>query len=431
MTKPTLFRRLLRAALATMAILALVAVAVPSAPAAAEEYPTWAEVETARESETAKNAQIAELTSLIVGLKNALDEAQAEADKRSVDYADAQSAYDIASKRAMDLQTQADDAAATASESRERAGRVAATLARAGDTDLAMTLFLEGNKAEDLLSQLGSMSKLTERSSEIYESAAEDQNAAGALTDQAKVAQDALGSLAAEAETALEAAIASSERVETALNEQERTEGTLQTQLAVLTEDRAATESDYAKGEQVRQAAEAAALAERVAQQAAAQAAAAALAPSRSTGGASNPPPQGPGGQGWSAPVTGRISSAYGPRPYKPVAGVGAFHFGTDIAAGCGQGVYAVSGGTVVYSGWLGSYGNWVLIDHGDGTQTGYAHNSSLLVNRGQQVAAGTTIALVGTTGASSGCHVHFEARVDGARVNPQSFMSSRGVTLG
>ncbi|MCY7403362.1 MAG: M23 family metallopeptidase [Cryobacterium sp.] len=79
----------------------------------------------------------------------------------------------------------------------------------------------------------------------------------------------------------------------------------------------------------------------------------------------------------------------------------------------------------------LGSYGNWVLIDHGDGTQTGYAHNSSLLVSRGQQVSTGATVALVGTTGASSGGHVHSEMRVDGARVNPQPFMSDRGVTLG
>ena len=138
-----------------------------------------------------------------------------------------------------------------------------------------------------------------------------------------------------------------------------------------------------------------------------------------------------PSGQGWTSPVSGWISSAYGARPNKPVAGVGAFHYGTDIAAGCGQNIYAASAGTVLYVGWLGSYGNWVLIDHGDGTQTGYAHNSSLLVSRGQRVSEGAVIALVGTTGASSGCHVHFETRVNGARVNPQPFMNNRGVTLG
>ena len=427
---------LVRAA-AMVAVLAMLGVA---GSAAAAEYPSWSEVESARSSESGKQAQIAELTGLISGLTLEVDAARAEAEQRAGDYESAQGAFDVATLRAMDLQVQADAATAEAEVSRERAGRFAAMLARSGNSDLAMTLFLDGNAADDLLNQLGSMSKLSERSSVVYESAANDSNAATSLTDQAKVAQAALGALAKDAETALADAIDSSERVESALAEQQRTEGTLQAQLAVLTEDRAATEADYAKGEEVRIAAEAAAAAARAAQAAAAAeaaaaaqaaAAAASATSSENSGSAAALPPRGPSGQGWFSPVSGRISSVYGPRPYKPVAGVGAFHYGTDIAAGCGQGVYAASSGTVVYAGWLGSYGNWVLIDHGDGTQTGYAHNSTILVSRGQQVSSGATVALVGTTGASSGCHVHVEARVDGARVNPQTFMSSRGVTLG
>lgn len=435
----SIFRR--RAAAAMVAVLAMLGVA---GSAAAAEYPSWSEVESARSSESGKQTQIAELTALISGLTFEVNAARAEAEQRAGDYESAQSAFDVATVRAMDLQVQADAATAEADVSSERAGRFAAMLARSGNSDLAMTLFLDGNAADELLNQLGSMSKLSERSSVVYESAANDSNAATSLTDQAKVAQAALGALAKDAETALADAIAASERVESALAEQQRTEGTLQAQLAVLTEDRAATEADYAKGEEARIAAEAAAAAARAAQAAAAAEAAeaaaaaqaaAAAASARSSGNSGSatapPPPPAPSGQGWSSPVSGRISSVYGPRPYKPVAGVGAFHYGTDIAAGCGQGVYAASSGTVVYAGWLGSYGNWVLIDHGDGTQTGYAHNSAILVNRGQQVSSGATIALVGTTGASSGCHVHFETRVDGARVNPQTFMSSRGVTLG
>lgn len=84
-----------------------------------------------------------------------------------------------------------------------------------------------------------------------------------------------------------------------------------------------------------------------------------------------------------------------------------------------------------MYAGYLGSYGNWILIDHGNGVQTGYAHNSVLHVSVGQSVAAGEVISDVGSTGASSGCHLHFEVRVDGARIDPQPFMSARGVTLG
>ncbi|MCY7403363.1 MAG: M23 family metallopeptidase [Cryobacterium sp.] len=135
--------------------------------------------------------------------------------------------------------------------------------------------------------------------------------------------------------------------------------------------------------------------------------------------------------QGWALPVLGRISSPFGSRPNKPVDGVGDFHNGTDIAAPCGQPVFAATGGTVVDSGYQGSYGNWVLIDHGNGVETGYAHNSQLLVDAGQVVVAGEIIAVVGTTGASSGCHVHFETRVDGERIDAEPFMNARGVSLG
>lgn len=134
---------------------------------------------------------------------------------------------------------------------------------------------------------------------------------------------------------------------------------------------------------------------------------------------------------GWSLPVAGRLSSRFGSRPNAPVAGVNGFHGGTDIAAPCGQPVRAAQSGTVVEAGTQGSYGKWILIDHGDGLQTGYAHSSQLLVSEGDYVATGTTIARVGSTGASTGCHVHFETRVNGESVNPVAFMSSRGITLG
>lgn len=133
----------------------------------------------------------------------------------------------------------------------------------------------------------------------------------------------------------------------------------------------------------------------------------------------------------WAAPVSGTITDPFGSRPERPVAGVSGFHKATDIAAGCGEPVSAASGGTVIAAGWEGSYGNWVLIDHGNGIQTGYAHNSALLVSVGQTVSTGETIARVGTTGASTGCHVHFETRVDGVPTDPQAFMSERGVTIG
>jgi murein DD-endopeptidase MepM/ murein hydrolase activator NlpD len=164
-------------------------------------------------------------------------------------------------------------------------------------------------------------------------------------------------------------------------------------------------------------------------------AAAAAAAAAANTGARSN----GDGGrdsgqlsnQGWALPVSGWISDPFGPRPNLPVPGVLPFHYGTDIAAPCGRSVRAATGGTVVYAGWNGSFGNYVLIDHGNGVRTSYAHNSVIRVNVGQRVAAGEVVSDVGSTGASDGCHLDFRVQVNGARIDPVPFMSARGVTLG
>lgn len=135
--------------------------------------------------------------------------------------------------------------------------------------------------------------------------------------------------------------------------------------------------------------------------------------------------------RGWMRPELGPIRSPFGARPNAPVAGVSSFHKGADIAAVCGRPVYAAAAGTVVEAGYKGSYGNWILIDHGNGVQTGYAHSSALFVGIGQHVAAGSRIANVGSTGSSTGCHVHFETRIGGTPVNPVPFMSARGVRIG
>ena len=406
-------RRTTHVVRAAVIALTLVAAIGVTQPAAAAEYPSWSDVENARANEASTQTQITELTNFIAGLTAEVQTAKDLATRRGAEYELAQGAFDEATYRATILQGQADEATQRADLSQDQAGQLASMLARAGGIDLSMTIFLEGRKAGDLLYRLGAMGKLTERTSKIYAQAASDRNSATALTDQAKVAKEALCALAKTAEQALNEAIAASSAVEAKLAEQQQYAGTLQAQLAVLTEGRAATEADFAKGEEVRRAAEAAAAA----------AASRGAGAGRDAGQLS--------GQGWALQVSGWISSVFGPRPNKPVAGVGAFHYGTDVAAGCGRPVYAATAGTVIYADWLGSYGNWVLIDHGNGVQTGYAHNSRILVSRGQQVAAGANIALVGTTGASTGCHSHFETRVDGARIDPEPFMSARGITIG
>jgi murein DD-endopeptidase MepM/ murein hydrolase activator NlpD len=117
-------------------------------------------------------------------------------------------------------------------------------------------------------------------------------------------------------------------------------------------------------------------------------------------------------------PVSGRgtVTSRYGPR------GRG-FHTGVDIASARGTGILAADNGTVIQSGWQGSYGNIITIDHGNGYRTRYAHNSANLVSVGQRVQRGQQIARMGSTGNSTGPHLHFEVLRNGSHVNPMQFL--------
>jgi murein DD-endopeptidase MepM/ murein hydrolase activator NlpD len=137
--------------------------------------------------------------------------------------------------------------------------------------------------------------------------------------------------------------------------------------------------------------------------------------------------------QGWTSPAIGTITDGFGPRPTLPIAGVGEFHYGTDIAAACGSPIHAATAGTVETAGPNGTLGNWILLDNGDGIETGYGHiaDGQTHVAVGDTVVAGQVIAGVGSTGASTGCHVHFEVHINGVKVNPEPFMAQRGVTLG
>lgn len=101
----------------------------------------------------------------------------------------------------------------------------------------------------------------------------------------------------------------------------------------------------------------------------------------------------------------------------------GTFHKGVDLAAPRGTNVLAADGGKVIYAGWSGGYGYLVKIDHGNGFTTYYGHNSKLYVKVGQKVGKGETIAAVGSTGNSTGPHVHFEVRINGQTVNPFNYL--------
>lgn len=124
-------------------------------------------------------------------------------------------------------------------------------------------------------------------------------------------------------------------------------------------------------------------------------------------------------------PVEGRISSPYGKR-ISPFSGERDIHSGVDISATPGTAVQATADGVVSYSGWSPQSGYLVVIEHGCGFTTAYAHNKKNLVKVGQHVKRGETIGQVGSSGRSTGPHVHYEVWEKGRRVNPSKFFEGR-----
>ncbi|NNC76148.1 MAG: peptidoglycan DD-metalloendopeptidase family protein [Acidimicrobiia bacterium] len=121
-------------------------------------------------------------------------------------------------------------------------------------------------------------------------------------------------------------------------------------------------------------------------------------------------------------PVPGPISSGFGPRLH-PILGYTRMHTGLDMSAGQGDPIVAGADGIVILASYNGGYGNTVMIDHGGGMVTLYAHQSSLAVVYGQSVATGDLIGYIGSTGLSTGPHLHFEVRINGEPVDPAQFL--------
>ena len=125
----------------------------------------------------------------------------------------------------------------------------------------------------------------------------------------------------------------------------------------------------------------------------------------------------------WPSQASTRITSPFGWR-YLAMLGGRNYHTGVDIGAAGGTNILAANSGTVIKAGWNNSYGYMVMIDHGGGIVTLYAHSSKLLVKTGDVVARGQTIALIGSTGQSTGNHLHFEVRVNGQYQNPLNYIT-------
>ncbi|WES63856.1 peptidoglycan DD-metalloendopeptidase family protein [Microbacter sp. GSS18] len=443
-TRPRISRRS-AIGLGVLGVAATAAIASPLVPAAfADDYPTWDDVERARANQAAKAGEVTRIQGLIESLKADVAAKQAAAEKASDEFYEAQQAYFDAASRAEQLQAQADEQATLAVDAANKAGRVAAQLYRNGGDDTSLELFFAGSaaSADDLLARLGTMDRLLERNQDIYAEAITARDSAQSLSDQASVARDERDRLQRIAEEKMQAAQRAADEAQAALDAQNANLATLEAQLAALQDTTARTIADYEEGVRVREEAarrareEAARRAREEAERLAREAAAAAAAGGSSggSGGGSS----GGGGStvssGWARPSWGRHTSGYGPRSVQCGSSYCAsgYHYGVDLAAGCGSGIYAAHAGTVVYAGGNGGYGNYIKIDHGNGVATGYAHIQwgGIYVRYGQRVSAGQLIAAEGRTGNSFGCHLHYEVYVNGYPVNPSTFMAQRGVSV-
>lgn len=397
---------------AGLAALALVvSMSVPQ-PSYALDYPSWQDVQNAKANEAAKAAQVQRIQGLINALEAEVAATQAEAEAKGAEYQIAQEKFDKADIQYQTLTAQAEESKKKAEDAKILAGRLAAQLYRTGGNDLSISLLMQsqGSSTEKLLSRLGNMSKLAERTNAIYAEAKTAQQEAESLAKQAEIARVAREELRVQAEQAMQAAIAANEAAMAKLAESQEQSIVLEAQLAALKDTTAQTVAGYEAG-----VAERKRLEEEARRQAAAAAAAAAAARGVSISDA-----------GWTHPApAGYVSSNFGWRSF----GGGDYHLGTDIAARCGTGIYAATSGRVTYSGWLGSYGNLVMLDHGGGVSTRYAHieNGGLMVNVGDWITVGQQVARMGTTGNSTGCHLHFEVRVNGSAVDPRPYLAARG----
>lgn len=421
-------------------VLALGGLGFAFGPAAfAANYPSWDDVQRAKANEATKGQEISRIEGLIAEMQADVAAKQFEAERLGAEYAAAQTAFEDAAYAAESLQQQADAEAERARVSAEKLGRLAAQQYRSGGDDAALELFFSGSAAgaDDLLARLGTMDRLVEANRGVYADATAARDNAKNLSNQAVVARDERDRLQKEAESKMIAAQEAAAAAQAALDNQTQFLGTLQAQLAALKDTTAKTISDYQAGVEAeriaREAREAAAReAARIAAEKAA-AEAAANAGNGGGGGSSGGSGGSGGGSGWVRPASGYISSWFGNRG--TICGNGyctSGHRGIDFATGCSSPIYAAASGRVSFAAYSGEWGNYVKIDHGGGITTGYAHikNGGYAVGAGQSVSAGQVIAYTGNTGASSGCHLHFEVYSGGVRIDPAPFLRDRGVSV-
>lgn len=225
-------------------------------PAAAEpDYPSWADIQQAKQSEASKQAEIARLGEILNGLQAAADAAAQTAGIAGEAFRNASVELETAKQRESELNAQVAGAQSAAQQSKIRAGLIAASIARQGGGDLTLDLLLNANDADDLLRQLSSASKVGQSAAEVYRQAIMDQRTAQTLADQAGAASQERERLAAEAQAASDAAQDAAAAADAAYAEQAAHADQLYAQLAALKDTTAELERERANGVAAEQAA--------------------------------------------------------------------------------------------------------------------------------------------------------------------------------
>lgn len=398
--------------------------------------PTWDEVQAAKNDTKAAEAKIAEIQGIIAQMELDVQEANARASEAVDKAVKAEQEFVAAAMRADELRQHAEESQVIAREAADQAAALVSQLYRSGGIDRNMELFLSSDEstADEFLDALAMMSKATERNSKISQEAERAKNNAESLGEQAEAAQAERERLHVIAQEEALLAAQAAEEARLRLEEQEAAMVQLEQQLSALRDQEAETVEGYKERQRVEEIIReeeriAAEKARRAAEEAARRAAEEAARRAAEEA-ANNPPPSGGGGGnnssgGWFRPLP---SGSY----WVSTEWWGYWgHLGIDLAASSWTPIFAATGGTVVYSGWWGDCGIAVQVNHGGGLQTRYCHMVDLPpVRYGQWVNAGQVIGYVGSTGYSTGPHLHFETHVNGMQQNPRPFMNNRGIWL-
>lgn len=264
-------RRLWTSSVTVVALIGALTVAGGAAPASADNYPSWSDVQAAKANAAAAQAEVDRINGLLASLQTAANAAGDLAVKRLGEYGKAEAALTAATAKAQDIGQQAQAAAARADELRAQSGKFAAQLTRSGSSDVSIRLFLGGVGAPggtgaattgsqpSLLYQLGAVSKLADQASSLFAQADAQKNVAAALSAQATAAQKIRDQLDKDAQKALQVANAAKAAADAQLADQKQHANTLYAQLASLKNTAASVEQQYAAGVAAAAAAQAAA----------------------------------------------------------------------------------------------------------------------------------------------------------------------------